>query len=543
MKKLIAFLLVFAMLAALPVLSASAAEAAEVTLIRTADELSAAKSGNYRLAADIDLGGHELIAALATISGTLDGNGHSIENFSLKIAEDGNNIGLFELSGDLTVKNLTVGSAKAPIAVSGGTLGQGGFAGILLRNTDIPDSDSNDGYNVTFENVDVYGDIASTGARAGGFVGRAQGGTVRFINCTMNGTIETDIGDAGNIGVGGFIGNLEGSASADFVQCINNADITVAAVDTNKDNKAAGYIGFVNTSGKVSVTNCINNGAVSSYNYAAGLFGQLYAAGTATVNGFWNNADITAAFQFAGSVFGRKQSANLTVTDAFHSGDIVSPKNFGGGLGGLNANALTVKNFLTYGTGTSDAPDPNYALCSGGTATENSYYCGQYADVSNLQKLAEYDENAASAVVEKLNSEGFLEGFRAVYGDFTEALTPVTSFATVEVAGWQTSTDGADLRLVGYVDAFGYASVGFELAVDGGAAYPKNDITTVYTTVSGAGKTYTAQSLADRAGYLYALVITDVPVGAQLTVTPTYTTQDGAVIKGQAVTVTMPAAE
>ena len=111
MKKLIAFLLVFAMLAALPVLSASAAEAAEVTLIRTADELRAATSGNYRLAADIDLGGQELTAALAIISGTLDGNGHSIEKFSLKIAEGGNNIGLFELSGDLTVKNLTVGSS------------------------------------------------------------------------------------------------------------------------------------------------------------------------------------------------------------------------------------------------------------------------------------------------------------------------------------------------------------------------------------------------------------------------------------------------
>lgn len=528
MKKLIAFLLVFAMLAALPVLSASAAEAAEVTLIRTADELSEATSGNYRLAADIDLGDQELTAALATISGTLDGNGHSIENFSLKIAEDGNNIGLFELSGDLTVKNLTVGSAEAPIAVSGGTLKKGCYAGVLLRNN----SKSGSTYDVAFENVDVYADMDVDGARAGMFLGSIDAGsTVSFTNCTANGSVAVNLG-GGGFGVGGFAGSLTGGTAV-FTQCINNAAVSKTSGDN--DSSAGGFIGYM--AGNATVTDCINNGAIKAdWSYAAALFGLLNGDVSVSVDGFWNSADIEVVKLFAGSVFGRNYG-ELTVTDVFNSGDIISTDNFYGSLGGINDGKATVNRFVSYG-------NAGYRACAkNAPAMTDGFYCG--TDFPKEPTAPAYMTGLAdlAAVVEKLNSEGFLEGFRAVYGDFTEALTPVTSFATVEVAGWQTSTDGADLRLIGYVDAFGYASVGFELAVDGGVAYQKNDITTVYTTVSGAGKTYTAQSLADRAGYLYALVITDVPVGAQLTVTPTYTTQDGAVIKGQAVTVTMPAAE
>ena len=527
MKKLIAFLLVFAMLAALPVLSASAAEAAEVTLIRTADELRAATSGNYRLAADIDLGGRELTAALATISGTLDGNGHSIEKFSLKIAEGGNNIGLFELSGDLTVKNLTVGSSEAPIAVSGGTPGKmDSYAGVLLRNN----SKSGSTYDVAFENVDVYADMDVDGARAGMFLGSIDAGsTVSFTNCTANGSVAVNLG-GGGFGVGGFAGSLTGGTAV-FTQCINNAAVSKTSGDN--DSSAGGFIGYMK--GNATVTNCINNGAIKAdWSYAAALFGLL--SGDVSVDGFWNSADIEVVKLFAGSVFGRNYG-ELTVTDVFNSGDIISTDNFYGSLGGFNAGKATVNRFVSYG-------NAGYRACaSNAPAMTDGFYCG--TDFPKEPTAPAYMTGLAdlAAVVEKLNSEGFLEGFRAVYGDFTEALTPVTSFATVEVAGWQTSTDGADLRLIGYVDAFGYASVGFELAVDGGVAYQKNDITTVYTTVSGAGKTYTAQSLADRAGYLYALVITDVPVDAQLTVTPTYTTQDGSVIKGQTVTVTMPAAE
>ena len=532
MKKLIAFLLVFAMLAALPVLSASAAEAAEVTLIRTADELSEATSGNYRLAADIDLGDQELTAALATISGTLDGNGHSIENFSLKIAEDGNNIGLFELSGDLTVKNLTVGSAEAPIAVSGGTLEKGCYAGVLLRNN----SKSGSTYDVTFENVDVYADMDVDGARAGVFLGSIDAGsTVSFTNCTANGSVAVNLGDDKKFGGGGFAGSLL-DGTAVFTQCINNAAVSKASGDNAS---AGGFIGYM--AGNATVTNCINNGAITTnFSYAGAAFGFIEEGKTASVDGFWNSADIEVVKLFAGSMFGRNYG-ELTATDVFNSGDIISTDNFYGSLGGFNDEKTkakaTVNRFVSYG-------NAGYRACAGNApAMTDGFYCG--TDFPKEPTAPAYMTELAdlAAVVEKLNSEGFLEGFRAVYGDFTEALTPVTSFATVEVAGWQTSTDGADLRLIGYVDAFGYASVGFELAVDGGVAYPKNDITTVYTTVSGAGKTYTAQSLADRAGYLYALVITDVPVGAQLTVTPTYTTQDGAVIKGQTVTVTMPAAE
>lgn len=99
-----------------------------------------------------------------------------------------------ELSGDLTVKNLTVGSAEAPIAVSGGTLEKGCYAGVLLRNN----SKNGSTYDVTFENVDVYADMDVDGARAGMFLGSIDGSTVSFTNCTANGSVTVNLSGAGS---------------------------------------------------------------------------------------------------------------------------------------------------------------------------------------------------------------------------------------------------------------------------------------------------------------------------------------------------------
>ena len=540
MKKLISVLLALAMLA-VPVLSASAEEPpgaeGEYTLIRTADDLKNAAEGNYRLANDIDLGGQELTVAFATLGGVLDGNGHSITGFSLKL--ESNNVGLLLLRGELTVRNLTVGSPDAPVAVSGGTSGAGGdaFAGVLLRNT----SNSGRAYNVTFENVHIWGDVAANGAHVGGFIGQVSGAAVRFTNCTMNGELRAAVGKT-STGAAGFIGSLTGSGSVLFEQCINNAAVT--RTDTNSDACSAGFIGFVNTTGSVSVTVCINNGAVSGLKLVGGLFGYLYAAGGgADVNGVWNSADIIGATidgnkgLFVGAVFGRKQCA-LTVENLFNSGDILCEDNFYGAIGGHNSNgALSVTDFVTEGTA-------RYGACAGTMPAPltNAYFCGTYSEATAGMTAL----NDRNAVVKTLNAEGFMDGFRKIYGDFTAELTPITFFPTVEVAGYQLSADGTDLRLIGYVDALGYAGVGFglEIGYEGRTeVYEVSDITSVYTAVQGGGDSYTAKDTVGRSGFLYAFVIEDVPAGAVFTVTPCCMLQDGSSVNGPAAVVTMPAGQ
>ncbi len=438
-KKMVSLVLAAAMLAAmlpatlLPAFSADD----DATVIRTADELRSASDGNYRLGADIDLGGQELTAALATLSGTLDGDGHSITNFSLAFpaasaADEGeasegeasgegeaaasvndNGISLFAQGGELTISNLTVGSADAPVLLSGTpAAGMTDCAAVLVAKVLE---------NITFENVRLYVDVRQVSkAYTGGFIGLCDGGTVTIRGCTVNGTMASNI-DADNVGMAAFIGTLGGSGSASFEQCVNNASVAITnpaeeGAKPNENAKVGGFIGFVNTgSGKITVRNCINHGEISGHNYVAALFGHLNA-GAATVNGFWNSADITARNLFGGAVFGRMHGTSLTVEHVLNSGNVPQATNFTGALGGHHSGgSLTVKNLMACGT------SPN-VICAGTKPDELSdvYYYGTYGNVYEGAATAAEAKalESSDAALEQANAEGFMDEFRGIFGDF-----------------------------------------------------------------------------------------------------------------------------
>jgi len=168
--------------------------------------------GNYKLMADIDLGGIDW-QPIALLLNSFDGNGHVISNF--KVSGDVQYAGLFGFN-EGTIKNL----------------GSEGFA------IDVSHSDS------------VY---------VGGLVGENNG---TIMNCYAKGSISgRTLGTAGTAYIGGLVGSNGGGP---IKNCYTTADV-------NSSHCAGGLVGHNSNGG--SIHNCYATGAVSGFKEVGGFVG------------------------------------------------------------------------------------------------------------------------------------------------------------------------------------------------------------------------------------------------------------------------------
>lgn len=235
---------------------------------------------NYNLTADIDLGG-EAFSGKAW-QGTLDGNGHSVTNFSAAG-------GMFTSSyANRSFKDITFGTETAPIAVSN----QG--CGLLSGKA------SNS--NITATNVKAYVSINTTTHQMGGFIGFATGCTLTFIGCEIDGALSAAHKH------GGYVGNAQGTDIV-FENCVNRVDVS------GTGQNCGGFVGLMDgAAAQVSLKNCINEGNITAGSFGAG--GAIGKAGAkdvnvkVTVDNFLNLGKITApetsTNTFVGAVVGAK---------------------------------------------------------------------------------------------------------------------------------------------------------------------------------------------------------------------------------------------
>ena len=573
MKKVVSVFLIIAMLAMMlpSVCLATSAEDTttnDFTIITTAEQLKgiSGKTGNYVLGNDIDFKDTTVDTAI-TLSGILDGAGHTIFNF--KLPETGNSIGLFAHGGNLTVRNLNVGKPDARIAVNS-TVADA-KVGVLFAS-----NDSN--YDLTFENVDVYADVtANNNAHVGGFVGYSNGYAITFTSCSMNGSVKNENNDDAH-GASGFIGTLKGNTTATYTRCINNANITAKA-------SAGGLGGFTQSSGWIHITNCINNGNISAVDNSAGLLGYTFQLTYhLPVNGVWNTGNVATGDVadkkpgFAlGGLFARTRSDNTFTSllqNMFVQGTVFAQSKdewdakTGAIFGYNDATVKIQKNCIVATTDTVFSGCANKGPVSDdGFAT--SFYYGTYVNYNGVggdnyketNKLADM-----KAVVDKLNSGDFMADFRKVYGDFKldadGNVTRVTvvpedpEIETVCVAptfrATQETTKTEDnkqaVRFLATLDTLDYNTIGFRITakytvdgaektvlVDQSCKYVYN---TIIATESGSVTTVSARDLGGE--YIYCLVIEEVPtnLAIEFTVTPYAIGTDGTEYVGIPSTVT-----
>ncbi len=202
----------------------------------------------YKLMADIDMGGHEMLP-IYRLTGTFDGNGHKITN--LKIESSDVYYGLFKDAGNngtaAVIKNLTLENA----AINDTKSTDSGKLGLLVSRA---------GDYLTIEDCYVTGSITTASKPymdVGGLVGQeAKGANVTISRCYAGVTFK---GGHDNSFFGGLVGRCE---SGIIENCYAIPDMTGVT---------AGSRGGITSSTGGTIQNCYAAGAAFS---GAGIAGN-----------------------------------------------------------------------------------------------------------------------------------------------------------------------------------------------------------------------------------------------------------------------------
>lgn len=206
---------------------------------------------NAVLVADIDLTDVILtpIGNGTAYTGTFDGQGHAISNFSM--TTNASKAGLFGIiGGGAVVKNFTID----------GTINSTG-----QRNSVIGSAEG----NATISGIHSKINLTCTQTRHGGVLGaQSADGTVNIDGCTYSGTLTITGNVTGNFG--GIVGLTHNSTSA-YVN-ISNC-LFDGTIDDGTGDNAGGIVGYTNGT-KVTVSNCLSKGSITA-THPGQIFGQL----------------------------------------------------------------------------------------------------------------------------------------------------------------------------------------------------------------------------------------------------------------------------
>ena len=207
-----------------------------------------------------------------------------------------------------------------------GTQYVGGIAGNLIVGS-ISDSTNN-------------GEVISSSTNSGGIVGGQVANSANnatITNCTNNSSIH------GTQYVGGIAGNLIVGSISDST---NSGEIS------SDSTSCAGIVGIVgkdqSTISNVTITNCINEGNITSQGQAGGIAGGVYPQLTCT--GCSNYGNITVfSNKGAGGIIGYIQSNNkdatFSITKCYSDGIITTDNGWAGGIFGyLSSTSLGTMN-------------------------------------------------------------------------------------------------------------------------------------------------------------------------------------------------------
>lgn len=302
-------------------------------------------SAYYVLANDIDMSEYEIDGlpmipigeAIAPFSGTIDGQGHTIRNYSY--SQPGDNVGLFSLVTNATFKNLTLENFEISGRSNVGILAGNVTEGINLENVTV----SGKVNGVTYSNV--------KSTNVGGIIGNltlAKAQENNFIN------VDANVITSGVLNVGGIIGAVN--------QKVDNASLKIDGTDVSGEIAGVNYIGGIignelnSKNSNFEILNSTNNATINSSNNAlsiGGLVGflQNQANGNLLFNNLTNNANITSSSTSnIGGIIGilRNSNKGSLIFDKINNNGIITGKDYVGGLAGYIISSSSINKFTNY---------------------------------------------------------------------------------------------------------------------------------------------------------------------------------------------------
>lgn len=307
--------------------------------------------GVYELEADIDFGGKEFVmigagnysskTALSSdakpFTGTFDGKGHTVDNFTATLAADaadGSSAGLFRLTSNAVIKDVKIGSKVVVSSTAVNAYRIGGLIG-AAHDTDVINCSS----SATIKGAGSQTTSGTTGKQAlnGGLIGIISSNTRDCLveNCSFDGKFEVNNETNKNNGgtgfsVGGIIAYADWSVAdkvVKVVNCVNNANINVVAT------RVAGIVASAN--GGTQVEDCVNNGDITAEELMAdstrpsGIVSAMGAGGN--IRRCTNNGTITAIdhtadkhYGYAAGIIGQVNGDGVEIDSNKNLGDIRS---------------------------------------------------------------------------------------------------------------------------------------------------------------------------------------------------------------------------
>lgn len=274
-------------------------------------------SGNAKLTADMDLGGHLWTPIAAGKGGNVygkifDGNGHIVKNLYINATElaaknkdYAQNLGFIAVLGGGTVKNLVLDSVNIQAStnagdITGSTSNQisvGAVVGWLADKVKINNKD------VFFTKDDTF-----------------------VLDCIASGTIQTT---GKGQGVGGIVGNAK-------VGTINNCLSLVEIRTSGSEAYVGGIIGIVKTD--VAVESCVYAGPgltnTGTNGSIGGVVGNVYS-GTVSATDSYFEGNLTYDGNPVGGV-GKNCGSNCSVTNTSKKVDTTNVENVACALNGTN---------------------------------------------------------------------------------------------------------------------------------------------------------------------------------------------------------------
>ena len=297
-------------------------------------------SKNFVLAQDIDFANITILPISVAFSGSLDGQGFMMKDFSIKdIGGNGISVGLFRFVQGATVKNLNIKNATVDSTQRVGLIAGDWRGGGLI------------------ENVKVHGSVKGI-TMVGGLIGLGNttfaltirnvrtdltvnannyaGGVIGYIN-TNNGSFTVEDSHfyanvSGNSWTGGIAGQiLEDNTT--FTNVSHRGDVL------SYTEKVGGLVGELNGGTLINVSHIgsVRTTKNNSDNFVGGLFGQTTKL--ATINGAQVTSVITSGGNYTGGLAGRFHSGSITnavsrVTINVDDTQFSAAQKFAGGLVG-----------------------------------------------------------------------------------------------------------------------------------------------------------------------------------------------------------------
>jgi len=259
------------------------------------------KTANAKLTANFSLEGsaHGQFVGFSEYQGTFDGNGKTVEGFSMDKTDNKARTGMFcILSGSAVVKNFTlIGSRN----IAGSQNMHGAVAGSLKENALLED---------VISKVDLTNNNATADqVILGGVAGAVESAKAKINRCTYSGKIT--LGTRLIKQIGGIAGDVRGGTVSN---CLFNG--TIISSTNSADQNFGGIAGSTSTTKDSKIQNCYVNGTFNITNYAGTKSGLVFgsAATTLTISDTYyttaQDATFTTAVGSTTNVTGTPQSVS-----------------------------------------------------------------------------------------------------------------------------------------------------------------------------------------------------------------------------------------